>query len=267
MAVRLADLSRVNRFQRQGLAELSAMTPPEEHKNLHVDLIELWEAGIAWTNHWVVAAEEAIGGIEGEEWGRFDFYTDEEMAAYAEIHGRHVDAWGRLDFVLLGTPQPPPYDIPGSATAWALTPFPEIPTATLGPSPTPKPGSTPTREDVDTTNRKQAVIWFAEDACGPEKLDYPAIGWPKLAGELSRAIQLLRHDPPRGLGHFRDVLWDYYEALELFAEEQDRTLKVDEALFMSDQDVLRKRTEVMTAFEALSEADQSALRSVGCDFG
>ena len=136
-AVRLADLTRANRFQRDGLAELNAMAVPEEHQDLHTDLVELWEAGIAWTDRWLVETQEAIGGVQGESWGDLDFYADEEIAAYAKIHARHVDAWGRVDFVLLGTPQPPPYDIPGSATARALTPFPDIPTATLGPTPNP----------------------------------------------------------------------------------------------------------------------------------
>ncbi len=137
MAVRLADLTRVNRFQRDSLAELNAMAVPGEHKDLHGDLVELWEAGIAWTDRWLVATQDAIGGVQGESWGDLDVESDEERAAYEKIHARHVDAWGRVDFVLLGTPQPTPYDIPGSATAWALTPFPDIPTATLGPTPDP----------------------------------------------------------------------------------------------------------------------------------
>lgn len=140
-AVRLADLSRANRFQRDGLAELIAMAVPGGHIDLHADLIELWEAGIAWTDRWLVDTEDAIGLIQGAEWGSDGMYTDEEIATYLKVHARHVDAWGRVDFVLLGTPQPTPYDIPGSATARALTPFPDIPTATLGP--TPQPTSTP----------------------------------------------------------------------------------------------------------------------------
>ena len=266
LAVRLADLTRVNRFQREGLAELNAMAVPEEHKDLHADLVELWEAGIAWTDRWLVEAQDTIGGVQGESWGDVDLYTDEEIAAYRKIHARHVDAWGRVDFVLLGTPQPPPYDIPGSATAWALTPFPEIPTATLGPLPTPKLGPTPTWEYLYPMDHEEAMMWFADDACGPEKLEYKAIGWPKLAGELSWSILLLRHDPPRGLRDFRDVIRDYYETLKIFAEEQDRSLKVDEVLFMSDPDVLRKRVEVEVAFKALSDSDQQALRGAGCGF-
>ena len=139
MAVRLADLTRVNRFQREGVAEHSAMAVPGEHIDLHADLVELWEAGIAWTDRWLVGTQDAIGGVQGESWGDLDAESVEEIAAYERIHARHVDAWGRVDFVLLGTPQPTPYDIPGSATAWALTPFPDVPTATLGPTPQPTP--------------------------------------------------------------------------------------------------------------------------------
>ena len=151
LAVRLADLTRVNRFQQEGLAELNAMAVPEEHKDLHADLVELWEAGIAWTDRWLVGTQDAIGGVQGESWGDVDVYTDEERAAYQKIHARHVDAWGRVDFVLLGTPQPPPYDIPGSATAWALTPPPPVPTATRGPAPTATPASTPERIKITKT--------------------------------------------------------------------------------------------------------------------
>ncbi len=266
MAVILADFSRVNRFQRDGLDELRSMVVPQEHEGIHYDLIELWEAGIAWTNRWMVETENLISAAHNVEWGYFDVETDEEISAYSKIHARHVDAWARVDFVLLGTPEPPPYDIQGSATAWALTPFPEIPTATLGPSPTPMPGSTSTGEYGDSTGRKEALTWFAEAACGPEKLDLPTIGWPKLEGELSWTMLLLRHDIPRGLGGFRDVLWDYYETLKIFAEKQDRTLKVDEALFMSDQDVVQKRMAVIEAFEALPEPDQLALKGAGCGF-
>ena len=266
LAVRLADLSRVNRFQLEGLAELNAMAVPEEHKGLHADLIELWESGIAWTDRWVVETQNIIGVMEGADWADTDGDIDEEVAAYDKIHGRHVDAWHRVDFVLLGTPQPPPYDIPGSATAWALTPLPPVPTATRGPAPTAAPAPTTTGAYVDPMSRKEAIWRFANDACGPEKLDYPAIGWPKLAGELTWAIQLLRYDPPRGLGGFRDVLWDYYETLKIFAEEQDRSLKVDQALFSSDPDVLQKRMEVEKTVSALPESDRQVLNDAGCTF-
>lgn len=137
LAMRLADLTWVNRFQREGLAELNAMAVPEEHLSLHNDLIELWEAGIAWTDRWLVGAQEAIAAINQREWGSLDVLTGEEISAYDKIHARHVDAWARADFVLLGTPQPPPYDVSGSATAWASTPFPDVPTATLAPIPSP----------------------------------------------------------------------------------------------------------------------------------
>ena len=266
LAVRLADLTRVNRFQWEGLAELNAMAVPEEHKGLHADLIELWESGIAWTDRWVVETQNIIGVMEGADWADTDGDIDEEVAAYDKIHGRHVDAWHRVDFVLLGTPQPPPYDIPGSATAWALTPLPPVPTATRGPAPTAAPAPTTTGAYVDPMSRKEAIWRFANDACGPEKLDYPAIGWPKLAGELTWAIQLLRYDPPRGLGGFRDVLWDYYETLKIFAEEQDRSLKVDQALFSSDPDVLQKRMEVEKTVSALPESDRQVLNDAGCTF-
>ena len=186
MAVRLADLTRINRFQRDGLAELNAMAVPEEHKDLHADLVDLWEAGIAWTDRWLVATQDAIGGVQGEAWGDLGVLTDEEIAAYEKIHARHVDAWGRVDFVLLGTPQPPPYDIPGSATAWALTPLPEVPTATLGPisqpTPTPIPIATLVPEPLEITQTYEVRKLSEGDKVSQEEAYYIHFkAWERLA--------------------------------------------------------------------------------------
>ena len=128
------------------------------------------------------------------------------------------------------------------------------------------PEPTPTWEYIVPLSREESMARFAEDACGPENLDYENIGWPKLAGRLTWAIQLLRFDPPRGLRGFRDAVVDYYETLKIFAEEQDRSLKVDEALFSSDPDVLQKRMEVEKAVNALPEPDRQVLEDAGCGF-
>ena len=83
------------------------------------------------------------------------------------------------------------------------------------------PESTPTWSYVEPLGRDELLESFAEEACGPEQLDYRAIGWPRLAGELTWAILLLRHDPPQGLNEFRDAVTGYYETLRVFAEQQD----------------------------------------------
>ena len=261
----LIDLSKTSTFLWAQLNELNTMAVPEEHTDLHADLITMWEAGIAWVDEQLGDAQQAATYLQADDWEGFDeinMVDDEDNERAHRLIDQYVNAVSRVDFVLFGTPEPEPFDISGSSTAWAKTPLPPIPTATLGPISQP----TPTAAYVDPMVRKETIRRYADDACGPEKLDYPAIGWPKLAAELSWAIALLRHDPPRGLGGFRDVLWDYYDTLKIFAEEQDRALKVDEALFMSDQNVLQKRMKVVTALGSLSEADQLVLRGAGCDF-
>ncbi len=261
----LNDLSKTSTFLWAQLNELNTMAVPEEHTGLHADLVTMWEAGIAWVDERLRTAQQAATYLQADDWEGFDeanMVDEEDMERAHTLIDRHVDAVNRVNFVLFGTLEPEPFDISGSSTAWAKTPLPPIPTATLGPIFEP----TPTAAYVDPMSRKEAIWRFANDACGPEKLDYPAIGWPKLAGQLTWAIQLLRYDPPRGLGGFRDVLWDYYETLKIFAEEQDRSLKVDQALFSSDPDVLQKRMEVEKTVSALPESDRQVLKDVGCTF-
>ena len=261
----LNDLSKASTFLWAQLNELNTMAVPEEHTDLHADLVIMWETGIAWVDEQLGTAQQAATYLQADDWegfGEANMVDDEDNERTHRLIDHYVNAVNRVDFVLFGTPEPEPFDISGTSTAWALTPLPDEPTATLGPI----SQHTPTAAYVDPMVRKEAIRRYANDACGPEKLDYPAIGWPKLAAELSWAIALLRHDPPRGLGGFRDILWDYYDTLKIFAEEQDRALKVDEALFMSDQNVLQKRMKVVTALGSLSEADQLALRGAGCGF-
>ena len=261
----LIDLSKISTFLWAQLNELNTMAVPEEHTDLHADLITMWEAGIASVDQRLRSAQQVATYVQTDDWeafGAFDNAYNEEVARRNALLEQHINAVSRVDFVLFGTPEPAPFDISGSSTAWALTPLPDEPTATLGPISQP----TPTAAHVDPMVRKEAIRRYAHDACVPEKLDYPAIGWPKLAGELSWAISLLRYDPPRGLGGFRDVLWDYYETLKKFAEEQDRSLKVDQTLFSSDPDVLQKRMEVEKTLSALPESDRQVLNDAGCTF-
>ena len=261
----LTDLSKASTFLWAQLNDLNTMAVPDEHTGLHADLVAMWEAGIAWVDDRLKLTQDHATAFHMDDSEAYDemdrtLNSSEDMERRNSLIDRHANAVNRVNFVLLGTPEPSPFSASGTSTAWALKPFPDVPTATLDPAPT------PTAEYVDPSIREEAVRRYADDACGPEKLDYPAIGWPKLAGELAWTIQLLRFDPPRGLGGFRDVLWDYYETLKLFAEEQDRSLKVDEALFMSDEDVIQKRMDVVKAIEGLPEADQLALRGAGCIF-
>ena len=110
------------------------------------------------------------------------------------------------------------------------------------------------------------MMWFADDVCGPEKPEYSNLGWPDFAGDLTWAIQLLRYDPPQGMREFRDAAVNYYETLLIFAEEQDRALKVDEALFMADADVKEKRAVVVAAIGVLPEPDRQVFKNAGCRF-
>ncbi len=255
----LIDLSKTSTFLWAQLNELNTMAVPEEHTDLHADLITMWEAGIASVDQRLKSAQQVATYVQTDDWeafGAFDDAYNEEIARWNALSERHINAVSRVEFVLFSTPEPEPFDISGSSTARALTSLPEVPTAPLEPISQP----TPTADPMETIRR------FADDACVPENLDYPAIGWPKLAGELSWAISLLRFDPPRGLGGFRDVLWDYYETLKIFAEEQDRSLKVDQTLFSSDPDVLQKRREVEKTLNALPESDRQVLNDAGCTF-
>ncbi len=255
----LIDLSKTSTFLWAQLNELNTMAVPEEHTDLHADLITMWEAGIASVDQRLRSAQQVATYVQTDDWeafGAFDDAYNEELARWNALSERHINAVSRAEFVLFGTPEPEPFDISGSSTAWALTPFPDEPTATLGQISQPTP----------TAAYEESIRRYADDACVPEKLDYPTIGWPKLAAELSWAISLLRYDPPRGLGGFRDVLWDYYETLQIFAEEQDRSLKVDQALFSSDPDVLQKRMEVEKTLNALPESDRQVLNDAGCAF-
>lgn len=115
-------------------------------------------------------------------------------------------------------------------------------------------------------SREEVMMWFADDVCGPEKPAHPAIGWPKLAGDLTWAIQLLRFEPPQGMREFRDAVVDYYETLLAFVEERDRALEVDEALFMANPDVEQKRAAVVAAFNVLPEPDRQVFEDSGCRF-
>ena len=255
----LIDLSKTSALLWAQLNELNTMAVPEEHTDLHADLITMWEVGIASVDQRLWSAQQVATYVQTDDWkafGAFDDAYDEEIARWNALSEQHINAVSRVEFVLFGTPEPESFDISGSSTAWALTPFPDEPTATLEPISQPTP----------TAAYEEAIRRYADDACVPEKLDYPTIGWPKLAGELSWTISLLRFDPPRGLGGFRDVLWDYYETLQIFAEEQDRSLKVDQALFSSDPDVLQKRMEVEKTLNALPESDRQVLNDAGCTF-
>ena len=140
----LNDLSKTSTFLWVQLNELNTMAVPEEHTGLHADLVTMWEAGIAWVDERLRTAQQAATYLQADDWEGFDeaYMVDEEdMERAHTLIDRHVDAVNRVNFVLFGTPEPEPFDISGSSTAWALTPLPEVPTATLGP--TPQPTSTP----------------------------------------------------------------------------------------------------------------------------
>ena len=174
----LIDLSKTSMFLWAQLNELNTMAVPEEHTDLHADLITMWEAGIASVDQRLRSALQVATYVQTDDWeafGAFDDAYNEEIARWNALSERHINAVSRVEFVLFGTPEPEPFDISGSSTAWALTPLPDEPTATLGPISQP----TPTAAYVDPMIRKEAIRRYADDACVPEKLDYPAIGWPK----------------------------------------------------------------------------------------
>ena len=142
LAPMLADLSRASRFLRGQLDELNAMTVPDEHKDLHADLIAMWEAGIAWVDDRLELTQDHVTAYHTENWEAFDeidrvLNSSEDMERRHTLIDRHVDAVNRVNFVLFGTPEPSPFSASGTSTAWAKTPPPPVPTATLGPTPAP----------------------------------------------------------------------------------------------------------------------------------
>ena len=143
-APRVADLSRASRFLRRQLDELNTMAVPEEHTDLHADLITMWEAGLAWVDDWLESTQDIVTYVWIEDWEAFDAFDNaynDQVARLIVLSEHHINASSRVDFVLFGTPEPEPFDISGSSTARALTPLPEVPTAPL--EPTPQPTSTP----------------------------------------------------------------------------------------------------------------------------
>ena len=150
----VADLSRASRFLRRQLDELNTIAVPEEYTDLHADLITMWEAGLAWVDDWLESTQDVVTYLWTENWEAYDAFDNaynEEVARRNALLEQHINASRRVDFVLFGTPEPEPFDISGSSTAWALTPLPPVPTATRGPAPTATPASTPERIKITKT--------------------------------------------------------------------------------------------------------------------
>ena len=185
----VADLSRASRFLQRQLDELNAMAVPDEHKDLHADLIAMWEAGIRWVDDWLESTQDIVTYLWTEDWEAFDALDnayDEEVARRNALIEQHINASSRVDFVLFGTPEPEPFAIAGSATAWALTPFPDIPTATLGPTPhptsTPIPIATLVPETLEITQTYEVRKLSEGDEVGQEEAYYIHFkAWERLA--------------------------------------------------------------------------------------
>ena len=151
LAPRVADLSRVSRFIRGQLDELNAMAVPDEHNDLHADLIVMWEAGIAWVDHRLEFTQDLVTAYHTEDWEAFDemdiaLNSSEYMERRNTLIDRHANAVSRVNFVLFGTPEPSPFNASGTSTARAMTPLPPEPTAPL--APTPLPSAEPERLEI-----------------------------------------------------------------------------------------------------------------------
>lgn len=246
LAPGLAELSRTSRFLRGQLDELNTMQVPNEHKELHIDLIAMWEAGIAWVDNWLESTQDSVTYMWAEDWEAFDAIdrsSNEDTARLHTLIDQHVNSVRRVDFVLFGTPESTPFDISGTSTAWAQTPLPPEPTAPLGPTPT----QTTEPERLEITRVYEVRRLKPDEQLGQEEVTYIHLrAWERVAG-LNLAAQSCNLyltsfdtrpvDTPEVRTLWNQMTSDFarYELTGVVFRQTTRDLRVDINFRLSDE--------------------------------